>query len=98
MQVDNHSIANNESQNSLRDWLSMEEDRDINFNRTCIDDLECSRSSSPRDVNFANATYPAGCDAPIAPLSSTMIDLLALGKGEKIRKQVSTRYASIRLP
>ncbi len=87
--VTNHSIARDDSQNWLRDGLSMKDDANRAFNGSCGNFVS---NGEP----CANTTYPG--DHDVIPLSSTMIDLLAMSKGEKIRKQVSKRYFSIFIP
>ncbi len=89
--VANHSIAHDENQNWLRDWLSMKNDMSLTFNGTCT-------NFHSNGETFGNATYVGDHDASVVPLTSTMIDLLAMSKGEKIRKQVSNRYFSNFIP
>ncbi len=91
----NYSIATNDSQNSLIHWVSTDVERAMDLNITgdiVIDETSenCSVRNASEFETLGNVTFLAatGCDPSMASLSSTMIDLLAFSKGEKVRKQV----------
>ena len=88
----NYSIAENGRKNSLMEWVSTGVASRNITSKTIIDGTSHSRFFQKGVGDYetlGNVTFGVTtCDASMASLSSKMIDLLALSKGEKVRQKV----------